>query len=386
MPAEETEKKSKNKIKVFAKKIDGYNSEKIEEFLKEVAEQTSLREKLTKSEKIVIKPNLLGAYSPEKAVTTHPVVIEAMIRILLSWNKKVYIADSPGGTVDVEKVWKITGMKDISEKYPVELVKLNGPVVEKKYKGYTLYIDKFIDESDCIINMCKYKTHSLMLYTGAVKNLFGVVPGLKKSQYHKEYPDPQIFGSMLSALYNTIKEKVVINIMDGILGMEGEGPSGGIPRKFGILLASENAPALDCKAAEFMGFRLAALPYLSKSMNSDNLSQDSIQIDTSFRDFKFNNVKIRGVKSIGKLIGIIPDFLINLFKKWFDIRPVFLNKCKLCGICVKSCPVSALTLGKGDSKPKVDYSKCVRCMCCHEFCPHQAIIVHKSLLAKLILK
>jgi ferredoxin len=250
----------------------------------------------------------------------------------------------------------------------------------------TFNTSKYFWDADAVINVCKYKTHSLMAFTGGVKNLYGLIPGLKKSDYHKLNPDHVSFGKVISNLYESVRQQVSFTIMDGILGMEGEGPSAGIPRNFGVMFACESAPALDYVASSMMGFKPEKLEYIMPALKVDGLKSVDIEVDDNWKDFTFPNVKIQGVKTLVKILAYSPKFLKNLFRKWFQVYPDFQDGCRLCRVCVDSCPVQAMKLEKGDLHPVIDHSKCIKCMCCHELCPFGVVFVKKSFLAKFVVK
>lgn len=346
-----------------------------------------LWDKLEGKKTILIKPNLLGAFPPERAVTTHPVVLDAVIKILLEMDKEVWLGDSPGGTAPVKKVWQDTGMLQVAAKHNIKLIKFgaNG-VVHKQGNGIEYHLTKDYWDADAVINVCKYKTHSLMSFTGAIKNLYGLIPGVKKSDYHKEHPDHIQFSKVISELYNLVSDKLAFSIMDGIIGMEGEGPSAGDPRNFGVMFASEKASALDFIAASMMGFKPENLEYILPCLVHDNISVSDIEIDDIWKGFRFPNVKIKKIGAIIKILAYSPEFLKNAFRKYFTVYPDFEDGCKKCRICVDSCPVQAMTLNSADEHPVIDYDKCIKCMCCHEMCPYSVVYVRKSFLAKLVLR
>ncbi len=372
---------------VYIKKFDDYKTKNIEEYFNQTFEKIGLPDKLKKLKSILIKPNLLGAYFPERAVTVHPAVIEALIRYLQRFNLKIIVGDSPGGTVLSDLVYKETGIGDVCKKYNVETVNFKKyGITEKTREGIKFFITKYFEDVDAIIDVSKYKTHSLMYYTGSVKNLYGLIPGLKKSDYHKEFQTHLEFSKVIYNLYGIVSSKILVNIQDGIWGMEGEGPSSGIPRKFGLIFISEKSSALDFIASKMLGFSLKQLPYIEKSLEIDGIQPIDIKTDSRWKNFVFENVKIKKVSTIIKILDYTPTILKNVFKSLFDYYPDFNDRCKKCMVCVKSCPVNAMKLEKGMLHPEIDRDKCIKCMCCHEFCPYDAIYVHKTLLAKLIIK
>lgn len=370
-------------MKVYIEKIKDYNFDKLYQFFKTLDLEDLLRAK----QKILLKPNLLGAFPPEKAVTTNPLIIDALATYLKELGKDLIIGDSPGGTAPVKQVWEKTGIKAIADKHNISLVNFkNGGIKQLKTNKINFPITKFIWDVDAVINLSKYKTHSLVSYTGAIKNLYGLIPGLKKSDYHREYPDHIQFSQVISELYSIVNSRIAINIMDGIVGMEGEGPSAGDPRNFGVIFASRSAAALDYIASSMMGFKPEKLEYILPALKYDKIKISDIEISKEWENFKFSKVKIKKIGIFIKMLAYSPKFLKDFFKNHFTYYPDFNDKCKKCNICVESCPMQVMKLDKGDSHPIINYSKCIKCMCCHEMCPHQAIYVHKSFLAKFIIK
>lgn len=347
----------------------------------------SLEKKLAESKTVLIKPNLLGAYEPERAVTTHPVVLEAVIQILLEYNKEIWLGDSPGGSMPVKAIWEKTGIKSLCEKYGVNLINFNtGKVKTRTVNGEEYTLAESFFAADAVINVAKYKTHSLMNYTGCIKNLYGLVPGLKKSDYHSKYPGYEDFARVITDIYSVSRNQIKIHILDGITGMEGEGPSAGEPRDFGTLFASESGAALDKIAAEMLGFNPEQLAYIYNCISAEGISASDIVTDNKWQGFQFEDVKIRKVSQMVKLIQRSPKFMQDLFRSIYKFYPAFNDNCKLCGVCRDSCPVQAITITKGEKTPKIDYEKCIKCMCCHELCPYQAVYIHKSLLARFLVK
>ena len=372
-------------MKVFIQEIKEYDLKIIYNFLKEST--TDFWYTIKDKKNILIKPNLLAAFHPDKAVTTHPVILEALIILLKEHKKNIFLGDGSGGTTPVQKVWQTTGMIELCEKYNVKLVNFSeAGIVEKNIESHKIGIAKHFMQADAVINVSKMKTHCLMYYTGAVKNLYGVIPGLKKSEFHKNYPDPDSFGKVLFELYKIVQGKVVLNIMDGIWGMEGDGPSAGIPRNFGLVFACEKASALDFVVSRMMGFKIDKLKYIKSALEFDKIEPAKINIHEKWENFIFHKVKIKKVGFMIKIFTYSPQFLKNIFRNFYWFYPAFNDKCTLCEICVKSCPVKAMEIRENDKTPTIDLSKCIKCMCCHELCPSQAVYIKKSFLAKFLIK
>ncbi len=365
--------------------IDSYDLPVIEDAVRQWFDQ--LRDpKMKRSKRVLIKPNALGAYHPDQAVTTHPIVLEAIIRYFLKRGKEVWIGDSPGGTVSVQKVWETCGWQDLAERYPIKLVNLStSGYRELKYDGIPIKISEALFQCGIVINVAKYKTHSLMTFTGALKNLYGLIPGMIKSEYHRLHPDTKSFAELLLALYGLCRSKITYSIIDGIVGMDGIGPSAGNPKHFGLLMGSDNIPALDTIAAQMMGLKIKDVPYLWGALHNEGILPSKISVPHSFINHKLADVDIRVVKLRKESLKYMPKILRYAFKKVYYYYPEVSRRCVRCGVCVKSCPVKAIAWQQ-DGFPLVDKDMCIKCMCCHELCPTQAIDIHKSFVARMFLK
>jgi len=391
-------------MNVSIRKIDNYNLPELEEAIKEFFRSLG-SQRLKRAKRIIIKPNLLGAFAPERAVTTHPMVVEAIVRYFLERNKEVVIADSNGGSTSIETVWQKCGYSELADKYPVKLVNLSTYGLKAVYRnGFDLKLSKMLYESGVLINVAKLKTHSLMAFTGAIKNLYGLIPGMIKSEYHKNFPDTNRFGQLLNAVYQEARPRVVYNIIDGIQGMDGAGPSAGRLRNFSLLLGSASASCLDYYASRLMGFKIDDIPYLFDALHADGILPSRIQIPSSFLHHRLEDVDIKVVKLHKDILRFVPASARILLKKLLDYYPIITERCLSCGVCVKSCPVKAITYrpdshaiqnsasgntGSQSSRtaparPFINKDKCIKCMCCHELCPHNAIDIHKSFVSRFV--
>ena len=204
--------------------------------------------------RVHVKPNLLTDKSPEKAATTHPEIVRAVVTRVQNLGGIVTIGDSPAGiSRPIEQYWKNTGMEKVAEETGAKLVRFEKNDVEKRVvNGISYYIAKAISAADVVISICKLKTHNLTLYTGAIKNMFGSIPGLRKSEYHKQAPKVENFSKIIVDIFSAAKPQ--LTIMDAVTIMEGNGPSAGNPKDLGLILASVDAVALDSIASGFLGF------------------------------------------------------------------------------------------------------------------------------------
>lgn len=338
-------------------------------------------------EKILLKPNLLAARQPDRAITTHPEVMRAMIGLVREAGAVPFIGDSPGGAVrGVERVWIETGMKAVSEQEGVKLINFEtAGLVEKNIDHpdiKTIHVSKYALEIDGIINMPKLKTHGLEIFTGAVKNLYGCVPGLRKGEYHRLAPHPDDFGRLLGEIYLLFKSKIRFTLIDGVYGMEGNGPSSGDIRKLEMILAGSDGLALDTMIVHLLGFKpdnIETIKYLRKRGAGESAISNIELSGDSADNFKLSGFKFPSTWHI----NMVPHFIIDILGKFIWVKPMIVPElCKNCMMCVDSCPVKAIKkVGRG-GRPEVEAARCISCLCCHELCPYKSIELDKSFLAK----
>lgn len=372
-------------------KCKDYNTESVTKAVNKAVELLGGIKKFIKSgEKILIKPNLLSAKPPERAITTHPEVVRAIIKLVKEAGATPVVGDSPGGAIKgVERVWNETGMKKIAQEENIELInfetfgvietKLNHPTVK------SIHLSKIISNVDGIINIPKLKSHGMQTFTCAVKNFYGCIPGLRKGEYHKFAPHPDEFGHLLSEIYLHIKDKVRFHIIDGIIGMEGNGPSSGDIRKLDIIAACDDALALDTFLVHILGFRkgrIEALHYLKKAKAGESEISNMNIMGNNPSEFNLAKFKFPS----NWYVRFIPHFLINILGKLIWLKPAIIpDKCTSCMMCVDSCPVKTI-YKKDKEKPVVDPKGCISCLCCHELCPYDSIALRKSALVKVLFR
>ena len=332
--------------------------------------------------RVLIKPNLLSAKGPDRAITTHPELVAAVARMVRDHGAAVMIGDSPAGAkTGIQRVWDETGYSEMARRYDFELVSFEASgtrPIAVDTKVY--YIAKPALEADLVINMPKLKTHVLTLMTGAVKNMFGVIPGFRKGMYHKEAPTPRRFSRIVVDVFSTVQPE--LNIMDAVIGMEGDGPASGTPRDCGLLLASPDAVALDTVAGHLIGLdpdtvhttRMAADAGLGIGwMEGIEVLGESLE-SARIPDFKLTS---------NRAMEFIPKLAVDLISPFLWLRPkVDEHRCTGCGECVSSCPTKALQVLNGNGLPVVTKELCINCWCCHEICPTDAVYIDRSWLAR----
>jgi uncharacterized protein (DUF362 family)/ferredoxin-like protein FixX len=329
-------------------------------------------------DKVLIKPNMLAAHTPEQAITTHPQIVRAVARYALEHSANVQVSDS-GAVGGFDLIAKLTGMTDALGDLPVKLVPLENPrAVESKgpYPSINLSADAL--DADMIINLPKLKTHCQMQMTLAVKNLFGCVVGHEKQVWHYRVgEDKALFAQVLASIFEILQPG--LNLIDGIMGMEGEGPgTSGIPREMGVLLASSDALEMDMVISKMAGLRADEL--LTTHAALDLLPERSREVPELIGEsIKLDNLILPSGSDM--LFG--PKFTRSFMRKHIATRPINVKaKCKLCDECVKICPANAIS--NTGSSLKFDYEQCIRCYCCVEICPHSAMTRQETIVKRTI--
>ncbi|MEI6166442.1 MAG: DUF362 domain-containing protein [bacterium] len=325
---------------------------------------------------VLIKPNLLSDHTPDDAVTTHPEVVRALIRLVKSAGATPWVADSPAIIADLRRVWERTGIEAVCHQEQVPLVNLEKAGSRSfEENGIHFTIATPVLEADAIITVPKVKTHVLTGLTGAMKNLYGTVPGLQKTAFHKRYPYPQDFARLLVAIYRQVRP--VLSVADGVVGMEGNGPSAGLPIRLGFLGASADAVALDVVLCRTLGLEPRNVVHLELARQAGLGLQDWGQIAVG-GDVAIQALAPRAYRRPSTVpIQYVPRWLIRWVEPYIWHRPRFLPNCVFCGKCVKACPSEALTILPGQ-QPLLTPAKCIACCCCHEMCPVHAIEMQPS--------
>jgi len=336
-----------------------------------LSELGGIREFVRPGQSVLIKPNLLTERAPHEAVTTHPEVVRALIRLLKDAGAHPLVADSPSSAVRLERVWEKTGFRALCDEEDVLLVNLEKAGSRHfEVDGCSFCIARPVLESDVVINVPKVKSHILTSLTAAVKNMYGAVPGYHKTQLHKSHPRPEDFGKLMAAVYRHARPH--LSIADGIVGMEGDGPSGGQPRRLGFLAASRDAVALDLAICCILNIAPAAVPYLK------HLREDTVHDTIDIRGATLQDVAPCAFRAPSTLkVRLIPRPLVRLLDPYLWIRPTFTRECVSCGQCVEACPASALCLQEGQ-RPELNAKACIGCCCCHEVCPARAVTMTMS--------
>lgn len=345
---------------------------------------------ISKGDKVLLKLNLLMKKKPEEATTTHPVFTKALASILIEYGAEVILADSPGGPFNtslLKGVYKACGIEKAANETGAILNYNTNTIHIKNEDGLILkniVAIEVLKEVDKVISVSKLKTHGMMLFTGAVKNMFGIVAGLEKAEYHVRMPNNKDFSNALVDI--CVAAKPVLSFMDGIVGMEGAGPSAGEPREVGVIIGSTSPYELDVVATSVIGLDPMKVPTIQRCVERNLCSPDIKDVKLvgdNIHKFIINDFVIPPIRSLDLLEGKLPKFLRDILNDLLQPKPVFNHdECVGCGDCADNCPPRVITMV--DNKPVVNLDECIRCFCCQELCPVKAILIHRPLLMKLL--
>lgn len=331
--------------------------------------------RVREKERVIIKPNLLAAAPPERAIITHPMIIKAAVEYVLEKGAVPQISDSPA-VGSFHEVLKKGGIKDALAGLNVIFKEFSESVlidVGEPFKKIEIAADAVC--GDVLINLAKLKTHAQMTLTLGVKNLFGCIVGMKKPEWHfRTGVDREKFAALLVKNFQAIKPAATI--IDGILAMEGQGPGrSGTPRELNVIIGSRDTVAADIVVCRMIGAEPDTL-LTNRIAGEAGLCDGEIIVDgapPAVGDFR--------LPEIAPLV-FGPKRLQGYFRRHLVQRPVSDESlCRLCGECWKYCPAKAISPVK--KKIRFDYDKCIRCFCCAEVCPHGALRTHETLTGKV---
>jgi uncharacterized protein (DUF362 family)/Pyruvate/2-oxoacid:ferredoxin oxidoreductase delta subunit len=388
-------------------KIDRYDVALIADSLRAASGRLGWDSLFKPGEKILLKPNLLAAVTPDRAVTPHPAVFEAVVEWLQPLALGLSYGDSPAMASPVAAA-TTAGLAEVASRYNIPLADFSSGRSVPLRAGITLdkaYLAQGILEADGIVNLCKLKTHALTGMTGAVKNLFGAITGPRKAKLHVQYPDVLSFSRMLADLSASLPGRLVV--MDAIIAMEGNGPKNGQPRPVGLILAGTDPVAIDAFGAAIMGFAPHELPMLTAAEAAGLGTADLEQIEILTIEPKNGPPQPANLTDLRPALTVLPTVRVSGFvrphlasslftrlteiggkplKRYVLRRPVIDPAlCTRCRQCVQACPLEAKALSQPNQAtvPVYRYDRCIRCYCCQEICPAGAISVRPAPLGRL---
>jgi uncharacterized protein (DUF362 family)/Pyruvate/2-oxoacid:ferredoxin oxidoreductase delta subunit len=336
--------------------------------------------------RVFVKINHLSPASPpERGIVTHPVLAGEVLKLLKNMNCDVTVGDDIQSSA--ADGFAVSGYDKICRLVGVRLVNLKEAGFRKvALEGSRLksvYISPLCLDADFVINLAKLKTHSLTVFTGAVKNMFGVIPHGLRIKGHRQFGQSDQFSEMLVDIFSRVRPH--LTIMDGVVAMEGEGPAAGRCRTTGVVIVGRDGVAVDAVSSAIIGFNPLNIFTTSdadkRGLGQGRLSQieilgeplDSVRVE----DFEHSAV------ALGLLRRKLPSRLFSSIYDHLALTPeVIAGRCTGCLECVGICPAGAAKTREG--KAWLDQTVCIHCMCCHEVCRFQAIRVRERFLGRVI--
>lgn len=326
--------------------------------------------------RVLIKPNFLSPAKPDRAILTHPLVVRSVAEYVLSKGGRPQISDSPA-LGSFEKLLKEGGYDRAFKGLDVPFKALEESVkVDIGEPFGKIDIARDVMEADVVINLAKLKTHSQMMLTLGVKNLFGCIVGLRKPEWHlRAGVDRDVFARLLVQIYNAVKPAVTI--VDGILAMEGQGPGkGGTPRRLDILVGGRDGVEVDRAICRMFGLEPDMLLTNRIAAEMGLVSKEAF-INGDFHIIHDFQLPVLGPLTFG------PRLMQKVIRKHLIQRPVVNDSlCTRCAECRQYCPAKAISFKRG--KIIFDYDRCIRCYCCAEICPYGAVRAAETLPGKII--
>jgi uncharacterized protein (DUF362 family)/Pyruvate/2-oxoacid:ferredoxin oxidoreductase delta subunit len=376
------------KTKVSLQKVPDYDRRNIQKGLNRCFSLLGGLEALIEpGSNVFVKINHLSPPSqPEEAIVTHPSFTKEVLRLLLDLGCNVTVGD------DIQSKnqdgFLISGYRRMCDELGVRLLNLkeqgfrevecDGEILKKAF------ISRAVLDSDLIINLPKLKNHSFMTFTGAIKNMFGVIPHGLRCSYHRQFYKSEVFSRMLVDLFTCARPH--LNIMDAIIAMEGEGPSAGKPRNVGLVLVSPDAVALDAVAARIIGLDPKRIRTIANAADRGLGRADLERIEILGE--KIHDIEIKNFKPSAIAAGLIekkiPAFLHAFIQDQLILTPKVSRKdCTACGQCANVCPTGAARLQDKEASAEIDKSRCIHCMCCHEVCRFHAIELKQKAFGRM---
>lgn len=368
---------------VVISKVPDYEPTRLRETIKSQIDALGGIESFVKpGQTVLIKPNMLAGKPPEKAVTTHPEVVRAVIEEVLSAGARVIVGDSPG-IGKSEQVVRKCGIMQVIEETGATFTPFTESVMLPSGTGVFQHLEiaREVLDADVIINLPKLKTHQMMGLTCGIKNMFGAVVGMRKIRLHLQAgTNKEFFALMLLELAEYLAP--ALTLVDGVTAMEGDGPGSGDPIHVGALLASRSMLAVDTVACDLLRLppKSAWTQKVAMQSSRPHCRMDEIELFGDSID-SLRPVKFKPAKSTDVNFSL-PGFLKKPLKKSLTARPEPDHElCIRCCECVKSCPPQAMVIK--DEKLQIDFDRCIRCFCCQELCPYGALETKQGLLLRI---
>lgn len=338
-------------------------------------------------QRVLLKPNLLGGFPEKRAVTTHPSVVRAAIRLVQEAGGRALVGDSPA-MATLPHAARASGLEPVIGETGAELLDFSQPAEYESpanVVGRRLTLTRALRDIDVLISLPKLKTHAQMTFTGALKNQYGLIPGALKSQWHFRLQEPAWLASLILDVNRIARPALAI--MDAVVAMEGQGPTSGRPRFLGALLASADLAAADTLACHLINLDPMRVPLLAAAREQRYGETDLQQIQVVGDDWK--PLRVPDFEHVERLTDVLrllplPKPALNWVRRQWTARPRIVDgRCTVCGICEEGCPVTPSAIHPtAPPDQRVEDDRCIACYCCHEFCPSQGLELRQPWLAR----
>ncbi len=324
---------------------------------------------------VLVKPNLVGPYRPDRAATTHPLVLEGVLCVLRELGARVTVGES--SMTKTRKALEVTGTREVALRYGAQVLDFDVSEYVEIQSGLSyvprIPIAKAVIDADLVISVAKLKTHYANAFSGAVKNCFGVVPGRMKLQTHGLSRTKARFEQALVRIWQLTSP--ALSVIDGVIGMEGNGPTNGRPKHAGVLVAGRNAASVDMVAADLVGVPVADITYLTAAVRGGLAPRfEDLEVVGAPETVRF----ARPSYVMRRMDAVIESYTPWIYEKLLKPRVLIGESCRSCGVCVEACPEGALR-SRQDMAPVLDDAACITCLCCQEACPSDAISARNRL-------
>ncbi len=329
-------------------------------------------------QRVLLKPNLLGPFPPDRAVTTHPSVLRAAAILVREAGGLPFVGDSPA-VGRLAQVAQLTGVVPVVRETGASLLELEEPA-EFEVPGHHVFprlvLARCLRSVDVVISLPKLKTHVQMTLTAALKNQFGCVPGLRKSEWHFRLQERPWLAALLLDIHRVVRPALAI--MDAGTAMEGAGPSAGRPRWVGALIAGTDFAAVDTVACHLIGLDPMQVPtcVAARQQGFGQTELGGLQIlGPDWRSLRVADFEPPPRSSEVLQMLPLPGPVLQRLRRQISPRPnIRPELCVRCGVCEERCPVVPSAIRPQASRSRqIDDRRCIRCYCCHEFCPAHAI-------------
>jgi len=333
---------------------------------------------------VLVKPNVLAPFPPERPIDTHPALVAAAVALARAAGAgRVSVGDSSGGaalTGRTARALAVSGIAGAARSAGADVVNFDaGGAREVAGRGgRRLYLAPAALDADAIINLPKLKTHGLTIITGAVKNLYGCVPGGRKTAYHREYPRSEDFAGLLVDIYGAVYlGRPALTVVDAVWALDGLGPgAGGNPRRVGLILAGTDGVAVDAVCALLAGLPPLRMPTCRLAAAAGLGVADPDRIDIVGLPLSEARPDRFVLPITTSFIKYAPAPVVRAAVTLLRARPVVeASRCTGCGTCAATCPSGAMRVEGGQAH--IDLHRCLDCLCCQENCPEAAVLLRR---------